>query len=154
MRRRLAASLFATLLAATLPAAAETLALEQGSDLVGSVRTVRANYEDTLTDIARRTGLGYEDMVRANPGMDPWLPGQDAEVVLPTRYVLPAGARQGLVVNIAEFRLYYFTRIDDYPMMTAVAKEPRFRTLVRAIETDNARLRTRLAAARRSGGRS
>ena len=48
----------------------------------------------------------------------------------------------------------YFTRIDDYPMMTAVAKEPRFRTLVRAIETDNARLRTRLAAARRSGGRS
>ncbi|MFO1428422.1 MAG: tetratricopeptide repeat protein [Steroidobacteraceae bacterium] len=48
----------------------------------------------------------------------------------------------------------YFTRIDDYPMMSGVAKEPRFRALVRAVEADNAQLRTRLATARRSGGRS
>lgn len=48
----------------------------------------------------------------------------------------------------------YFTRIDDYPMMAAVRKEPGFRALVRAIEADNAQLRERLAAARRAGGRS
>ncbi|MCC7330038.1 MAG: L,D-transpeptidase family protein [Gammaproteobacteria bacterium] len=100
------------------PAAlAETLALVPGSDLVGTLMTVRAAYEDTLTDIARRTGLGYEDMRDANPGVDPWLPGKDAEVLLPTRYVLPAGIRQGILVNIAEYRLYYFTRVGDRPVV-------------------------------------
>lgn len=102
-------------------AQAEALLLLPGSDLVGAIGTVRVTYEDTLTDIARRTGLGYEDMLRANPGVDPWLPGEDAEVVLPTRYVLPAAFRQGLVVNLPEYRLYYFTSIEGQP---AVATFP------------------------------
>jgi L,D-transpeptidase ErfK/SrfK len=103
--------LVAVVVATALPAArAETFLLTTDSDLIGALGMARASYEDTLTDIARRTGLGYEDMLRANPGVDPWLPGKDTEVVLPTRYVLPGGGRQGLVVNIAEYRLYYFTR--------------------------------------------
>ena len=48
----------------------------------------------------------------------------------------------------------YFTRIEDYPMMARIAKEPRFVALVRAIEADNARLRAKLTAARQPGGRS
>ena len=110
----------AALLAASA-AQAETFLLEPGSDLVGAVGMARAAYEDTLTDIARRTGLGYEDIVRANPGVDPWLPGKGIEVVLPTRFVLPVGIREGLVVNIAEYRLYYFTRVSGQP---AVATFP------------------------------
>jgi L,D-transpeptidase ErfK/SrfK len=81
----------------------------------------RAAYEDTLTDIARRAGLGYDDIVRANPGTDPWLPGRDTEVVLATRYVLPSATREGLLVNLAEFRLYYFTRVGG---QSAVATFP------------------------------
>jgi L,D-transpeptidase ErfK/SrfK len=46
--------------------------------------------------------------VRANPEVDTWLPGEGTEVVLPTRYVLPAGKRRGLILNLAEYRLYYF----------------------------------------------
>jgi L,D-transpeptidase ErfK/SrfK len=122
-RRPAATSLLAAaLLFVAAPAAhAETFLLAPGSDAVGALATVRAAYEDTLTDIARRTGLGYEDMLRANPGIDPWLPGSDTDVVLPTQYLLPAGVRQGMVVNIAEYRLYYFTSVGGQP---AVATFP------------------------------
>lgn len=97
---------------AGVAAQADTFVIRSGSDLIGAVGTVRTTYEDTLSDIARRTGLGYEDMLRANPGIDPWLPGADTDIVLPTQFVLPDGNRQGMVVNIAEYRLYYFTQVD------------------------------------------
>ncbi len=115
MRLSAASALLIALLAACGPSLsrAELLLLDTDADLVGSLATARADQEDTLTDIARRTGLGYEDMLRANPGVDPWLPGTDTDIVLPTRYVLPADARDGVVVNIAEYRLYYFTRIGE-----------------------------------------
>ena len=102
-------------------ARADTFLLPQDSELIGALGLVHAAYEDTLTDIARRTGLGYEDMLRANPGVDPWLPGPTTQVVLPTRYVLPVGTRQGLLVNIAEYRLYWFTRVGG---QAAVATFP------------------------------
>ncbi len=79
-----------------------------GSDLVGEVTTVVAQYEDTLIDLARTHGVGYQDIVRANPDVDVWIPGEGTEVVLPTRYILPPGPRQGIVLNLAEYRLYYY----------------------------------------------
>ena len=84
-----------------------------GSSLVGEVRTVKTSQEDTLLDVARREGLGYEDIVRANPGVNPWLPGGGTEVVLPTRYVLPAVPWTGIVINLPELRLYYFPKGDE-----------------------------------------
>ncbi len=79
-----------------------------GYDVVGAVSTISARHDDTLVDIARRHGLGYQDIVRANPHLNPWLPGEGAEVLLPTRYVLPPGPREGVVLNLAEYRLYYY----------------------------------------------
>jgi L,D-transpeptidase ErfK/SrfK len=79
-----------------------------GNDVIGVVSTVLAREEETLLDIARRHGLGYEDVVRANPDIDPWLPGEGTEIVLPTRYVLPQVPRRGIVLNLAEYRMYYF----------------------------------------------
>ena len=79
-----------------------------GNDVVGALTIITARADDTLIDIARRHGLGYEDIVRANPDVDTWLPGEGTEVVLPTRYVLPPGERRGLILNLAEYRLYYF----------------------------------------------
>ena len=80
----------------------------EGSDVVGAIATVTASFDDTLIDIARAHGLGYQDIVRANPDVNVWVPGVGTEVVLPTRYVLPAGPRRGIVLNLAEYRLYYF----------------------------------------------
>ena len=75
---------------------------------MGVVQITTAHHEDTLSDIARRYDLGYEEIVAANPGMDPWLPGAGARVVLPTQFVLPDAPRQGLVLNLAAMRLFYY----------------------------------------------
>jgi L,D-transpeptidase ErfK/SrfK len=79
-------------------------------DVVGVVQSVVIGKEDTLPDIARRFNVGYEEMVRANPGVDPWLPGEGREVVVPTRFVLPDAPRDGVVINVAAMRLYYYPK--------------------------------------------
>lgn len=80
----------------------------EGTDVVGAVQIAIAREEDTLLDIARRYGLGHEEIVAANPGLDPWLPGARSQVVLPTQFVLPATSRKGLVLNLASMRLFYY----------------------------------------------
>ncbi len=85
----------------------------QGNDVIGAVAVITARADDTLLDIARRHGLGYEDIVRANPDVDTWLPGEGTEVLLPTRYVLPSGSRKGVILNLAEYRMYYFPEPKD-----------------------------------------
>jgi len=79
-------------------------------DVVGRVQVTVATKEDTLPDLARRFNVGYEEIVRANPGVDPWLPGAGREIVLPTQYVLPDAPRDGIVINVAAMRLYYFPK--------------------------------------------
>jgi L,D-transpeptidase ErfK/SrfK len=77
-------------------------------DVVGAVQITLASKEDTLPDIARRFNVGYEEIARANPGVDPWLPGAGRSIVVPTRFVLPDAPRDGIVINVAAMRLYYF----------------------------------------------
>ena len=79
-------------------------------DVVGHLQVTIARHEDTLTDIARRFNIGYEEIIRANPGVDPWLPGEGTEVVLPTEFILPDAPREGLVLNLAAMRLYYYPK--------------------------------------------
>lgn len=79
-----------------------------GDDIVGEIKMVTAGEKDTLLDIARRHGLGYAEITAANPGVDPWLPGAGARVLVPTQFILPPGPRRGLVLNLAQFRLFYF----------------------------------------------
>jgi len=77
---------------------------------VGNIQITTARHEDTLSGMARRYDLGYEEIVAANPGVDPWLPGKGAQVVLPTQFVLPDAPREGLVLNLAAMRLFYYPR--------------------------------------------
>jgi L,D-transpeptidase ErfK/SrfK len=85
----------------------------EGYDVIGAVSTIAARREDTLVDIARRHGLGYQDIVRANPEVNVWVPGEGTEVILPTQYVLPPGPRDGVILNLAEYRLYYFPKAKE-----------------------------------------
>lgn len=80
----------------------------EGTDVVGKIQVTTARHEDTLLDIARRYDLGYEEIIAANPGVDPWLPGEGTRVVLPTQFVLPEGEREGLVLNLASMRLFFY----------------------------------------------
>ena len=79
-----------------------------GQTVVGHPQIVFATADDTFSDLARTYGLGYDDIVDANPGIDPWLPGEGTAVLLPTQYVLPAAPQTGVILNIASKRLFYF----------------------------------------------
>lgn len=77
-------------------------------DVVGKLQIITAHEDDTLSDIARRFNLGYEEIVSANPQVDPWLPKAGTKIVVPTQFVLPDAPRQGIVINLAAMRLFYF----------------------------------------------
>lgn len=78
------------------------------SSLIGHMHRVSACPDETLLDIGRRFDLGYWDMVLANPGIDIWLPEAGTRVLVPRRFILPKGSRDGIVVNVPELRLYYY----------------------------------------------
>ena len=76
--------------------------------------------ENKLATLAQAHGVGYDEIVIANQTLDPWLPGVGGEVRLPTRFVLPDAPREGIVVNLAERRLYYFPPDRDVVLTYAV----------------------------------
>src|SRR6202451_4413242 len=80
----------------------------EGGDVVGYVQRVTVGKDDTMSDIARRFDVGYEEILLANPGVDAWLPGVGREVVVPTQFVLPAAPHEGVVVNVAAMRIFYY----------------------------------------------
>jgi L,D-transpeptidase ErfK/SrfK len=100
-----AASLFS--LVANSAVAAEYVA-PRHDEMFGEIQVIKARYEDTFVAFAQKYNVGYEALKRANPGVDPWLPGEGTQVVVPTQFVLPRAPHRGIVVNVAELRLYYF----------------------------------------------
>jgi len=93
-------------------AVAAEYAVPRHDEVFGSVEVISARYEDTFVAFAQKYNVGYEALKRANPGVDPWLPGEGTRVVIPTRFVLPRAPHRGIVVNVAELRLYYFPDAD------------------------------------------
>ena len=92
-------------------AAAQAGVWQRGANdsVVGRNQVYIARYEDTLLDIARRFGMGLAEIRLANP----WLPGKGTAVRLPSRFVLPETPRSGLVINVAEMRIYYYPEDDS-----------------------------------------
>ena len=84
--------------------------IDATTDIVGVVQKTLATKEDTLTDIARRFNVGYEEIVRANPDVDPWLPGENREIIIPSQFILPNAPREGIVINAAAMRLFYYEK--------------------------------------------
>ena len=81
----------------------------KGSDsVVGELDSTRAEYNQTLLDIGRSYGFGYQDLKLLNPDIDTWLPGEGKEILLPGQFILPNTPKEGIVLNIPEMRLYYF----------------------------------------------
>ena len=81
--------------------------------VVGTPQVVFTREEDTLSDLAREYGLGYDELLAVNPDVDPWLPGVNTPVLLPTQYVLPDVPKTGVVLNIATKRLFYYPPSTD-----------------------------------------
>jgi L,D-transpeptidase ErfK/SrfK len=84
-----------------------------GKSVIGFVRTYAVPGDETLHELAREFDLGYNEITDANPALDPWVPGKGGEVVLPTAWVLPDATRRGVVINLAEMRLYHYLHSGD-----------------------------------------
>ncbi len=101
-----------------LPAVETDFRLDNdGDSVIGQAFYVKSRHEDTLLDIGRQNGQGYDEMRHANPGIDMWVPGS-TDILVPTLYVLPKAPYRGLVLNLAEKRLYYYppdaTQVSTY----------------------------------------
>jgi len=90
--------------------------------VVGSNQVIFAGKDDTLIQLARANGLGFQTLAAANPGVDPWLPGAGRPLLLPYSAVLPDRPQTGITVNLAELRLYLvweeagLLRVRIYPI--------------------------------------
>ncbi|PHM72893.1 L,D-transpeptidase family protein [Xenorhabdus sp. KJ12.1] len=63
-----------------------------------------------LEAIAAKYQIGLLAMLEANPGVDPYLPKTGTKLVIPSQMLLPNTPRQGIVINLAEMRLYYYPK--------------------------------------------
>ena len=98
-----------------MTAQAEEFWIGEGDEVFGAVRVIEARHEDTFVGLARTYNVGFEELKQANPGVDAWLPGEGTRITIPTLYVLPRAPHQGIVVNVAELRLYYFPADSKAP---------------------------------------
>lgn len=91
----------------------------KGSDIVGEIFTVEARSGETLLKIANDYHVGWHEIMEANPDVDPKNLYSGQRIVVPTAYILPP-FRDGIVINLAELRLYYFSRdkktVYTYPV--------------------------------------
>lgn len=104
-------SLTLVLAAVTHSALAVTYMLPpEGSRLVGAPLTISVPEGNTqpLEYFAALYGQGFSNMLEANPGVDPFLPKVGTQLTIPQQLILPDIVRQGIVINVAEMRLYYY----------------------------------------------
>lgn len=102
-----------------MPVAAMTYVLPERGDVIGQVQYAQVQAADTLATLARRYDVGYAQLRAANPEIDPERlePGQ--RLVIPSRFILPPGPRRGIVVNLAEQRLYHYTDPEQGPALVS-----------------------------------
>lgn len=84
------------------------------SRLIGENTTyVVPNDGKPLEDVAAKYQIGLIAMLEANPGTDPYLPKAGTVLTIPSQMLLPDTKREGIVVNLAEMRLYYYPKGED-----------------------------------------
>jgi L,D-transpeptidase ErfK/SrfK len=104
-------SILVILLILTIPyvSFAEIYPYRNGETVIGNVQTYTIKDHESLIEIARKFGLGYNEIMQANPDFDPFVPGEGMSVEIPTSWILPdVTSYKGIVINLSEMRLYYF----------------------------------------------
>lgn len=112
----------ASMLAVALPAQANTWPLPAvGSRVVGENRFhLVENDGGSLEAIAKKYNVGFLALLQANPGVDPYVPRPGSVLTIPLQTLLPDVPREGMVINLAELRLYYYppgkNEVTIYPI--------------------------------------
>ena len=89
-------------------ASAATYPLPVDGDVVGQTQMATLQSGVSLSTVAENYDIGYYELLEANPQMNPLRPYVGQRVLIPTQYILPQTARKGIIINLAELRLYYF----------------------------------------------
>lgn len=92
---------------------AATYKLDRNSDIVGEIQYYTVQKGDTISSIARKFDMGYIEMVEANPEINPNKLTPGTQLLIPSEFILPNAPRQGVVLNVAELRVYYFPADQD-----------------------------------------
>jgi L,D-transpeptidase ErfK/SrfK len=92
--------------------------LADGQNMVGALAAIKSRENDTLPDIARHFGLGYNDITRSNPAVAVWTPAADSRVLLPIKFILPNSPHQGITLNLANMRLFYYPKSEPGKVYT------------------------------------
>ncbi|MBW7849699.1 MAG: L,D-transpeptidase family protein [Rhodospirillales bacterium] len=106
--------LFLLSILVTLPVSGRAV---ERSDIVGTLGYHVTQSGEVLAELAVQHDLGYVELRAANPGVVSWFPEIGTRLVLPKAHILPAATRRGIVVNLAEMRLYFFPP-DGAPVQT------------------------------------
>ena len=84
--------------------------IPESVETLGALQMIQARPDNTLAAIAREFGLGYDEIKLANPSVDPWLPGENTRIYLPTFLIVPQAKREGIVINLPNMRLLHFNQ--------------------------------------------
>ncbi len=82
--------------------------------LIGNNMTYTIETDETLIFLARAYDVGYNEIVDANNHVDPWVPRKGTGILIPTSWLLPEILDKGIIINLAEMRLYYFFSIENH----------------------------------------
>ncbi|MFH7906779.1 L,D-transpeptidase [Enterobacter cloacae] len=140
MRRRNVLGCLAALLISQSVQAVSYPLPPAGSRLVGSTQIITVPDHNTLPleAFAAQHGQGLSNMLEANPGVDPFLPQSGTRLVVPQQLILPDTVRKGIVVNVAEMRLYYYppgsNTVEVFPIGIGQAGRETPRNWVTAVE--------------------
>lgn len=112
----------------------------EGSRLVGSPLVITVPQDNTLPleAFAAQHSQGLSNLLEANPGVDPYLPKAGSQLIIPQQLILPDTVREGIVVNVAEMRLYYYPKdsntVEVLPIGIGQAGRETPRNWVTAVE--------------------
>lgn len=113
-KKNLSLLVFLHLIGFFIIAHATTLVLPASGDVVGEPQYVVSEGFETVDEIGKRFGVGYFELIRANPYIDPkHTLTANSQLTIPSQHILPRVPREGIVINLAEYRLYYFPENEN-----------------------------------------
>ncbi|MCL1132177.1 L,D-transpeptidase family protein [Shewanella sairae] len=83
---------------------------QDGSRLVGELQQHVVQKGDYFQTISKQYNIGILELMQSNPGVDPFLPTPGTSLLIPTQMLLPDVPHKGVVINLAELRLYFFPK--------------------------------------------
>ncbi|STY29196.1 putative ErfK/YbiS/YcfS/YnhG family protein precursor [Legionella wadsworthii] len=113
MKQKISLSIFVLIFYASITGAT-TFVLPNTGNVIGEVQYVTAEANESIDEIGKRFDVGYYEITRANPHVNPRQSlVANSRLLIPSQYILPDVPRKGIVINLAEYRLYFFPENEN-----------------------------------------